>query len=140
MPITRINRYNLLFIPTKNVVSVNANSNQINSLAIENWARTLFPNWTKLAFSTGWSNYTTIHPVQYRKVSDIVFMRHIAFGKNDIVAILPPGYRPSTTVHLPGTHNGSFIMIEIKSNGNVEITSASSDATLVLTAVQFSVL
>lgn len=131
-------RSGTLFIPRKTSKTFNPATYNTDMLAIQNWANALFGSWRALTLTSGWANATSSFPAQYRKVADIVFLRHLVAGSGAVIGILPPGYRPTHFVVLPARGTGGFAAVRVATNGHVTLTVGSGS--VYLTSVQFSIL
>src|SRR5215203_5099250 len=86
----------------------------------------LQPNWTTLPFDPGWAAYGSGYfGGHYRKVGDIVYLRGVikqlapAAPSGQVMAILPAGYRPSSTAAWVTMCGGGTAQVEVRNTGNV---------------------
>ncbi|MGW5989542.1 hypothetical protein ACWFRT_13585 [Streptomyces anulatus] len=100
--------------------------------------------WSTLSTNTGWAGYGGAYgPGRYRRMPDgSVFLRDLINRTaattpttGEIVATLPVGYRPTTTVQqntFVGGSTGGSLSININTNGTITLTNFSSGATTYL--------
>ncbi|WP_228994306.1 hypothetical protein [Streptomyces sp. DH8] len=100
--------------------------------------------WSTLSTGTGWVGYGgTYGPGRYRRMPDgSVFLRDLINRtatttptNGEIVATLPVGYRPTTTVQqntFVGGSTGGSLSVNINTNGTITLTNFSSGATTYL--------
>ncbi|WP_097964946.1 hypothetical protein [Streptomyces sp. or20] len=100
--------------------------------------------WSTLSTNTGWAGYGGAYgPGRYRRMPDgSIFLRDLINRTaattpttGEIVATLPVGYRPTTTVQqntFVGGSTGGSLSININTNGTITLTNFSSGATTYL--------
>lgn len=92
--------------------------------------------WKYFSFSSAFENYGTDHPMQYRRVGNVVELRgickptaEIASGGSATIGTLPAGYRPSDTVYqLCQGSNKNTWLCSINSSGVVTFARYGSNA------------
>ena len=78
-----------------------------SGLGMADWPTLSYDSgWKAFSFSSAFENYGTDHPMQYRRVGNVVELRgvckptaEIAAGGSATIGTLPAGYRPSDTVY-----------------------------------------
>lgn len=93
-------------------------------------------SWTTLLpLQSGWVPYDSGHTQpNYRKGSDGIvnvkgLIRSGTTGVNDVIATLPPGYRPKERICIAGVAAGQHSRIDIRANGQIVVLNASSSWT-----------
>ena len=67
-------------------------------------------SWQKLVLQNGWNHYSTYGDAFYTKTLDGVFILRVTYGKvqpdkEAVIAMLPEGFRPRSSLYLQALNN-----------------------------------
>jgi len=115
----------------------------INNAGTLNVNGTLGESWSGLNFGTGWVNHGLGWTTgQVKKFGDMVFVRGLVFrssGVGTLIATLPVGYRPSSTIMFHSMSNDVICRMDVNSSGQISYTSGGSPGVWIWLNHSFSV-